>query len=428
MRLTYLIATYNRKDALKRHLDLLNEQTYPGLFEVIVCDDGSNDGTHEMLQEIWKNSHLTGETNSRYVLRWFNTGSTNENTVAKAKNMGIRAAKGNIIIMMDDDNLPHRQLIDSYLSKFNPQEIQLGYKSSHQSYLNTTLPVPVEPGIMTIWWKDHQASNFGHFQCGNICLSVEAARTPAKDGSIGFDERFTGYGHEDVEYGRRLYGIGYRLSFNPDAVVWHMDLDTTTQQDPNFKEIDKVRTGALLEKIMKEPWPVLAAVYPGFNNTTGMMSPGELRWLYNKASIVSSVVEIGSFAGRSTHALLSGCEGTVFCVDEWNPDFIGSKPDAENIRRSFLANTAIFENRKVIEIASVMAAKAFADASVDMVFIDADHVYESVKPDIDAWLPKATKIICGHDFSPSYPGVMQAVKDVFGDKYGLCETIWYVNL
>ena len=419
MRLTYLIATHNRKATLERHLRALPEQTYREFFEAIVCDDGSTDGTHEMLQQF--------PVNDRFSLRWFNTGSK-ENTAAKSRNNGIRAAKGEIIIMMDDDNLPHRQLIEAYLNKFNHQVIQVGYKSNHEEYLSRTLPVPVEPDMQQ-WWDDHQAGTFGHFQCGNVCMSIEAARTTAKDGSLGFDERFTGYGHEDTEFGRRLHEGGYALSFNPDAVSWHMNPDALPQQQGfTFKETDKKRTFSLMEKIMREPWPTMAAVYPGFVNTTGMMSPGELRWLYNAAARMSSVVEIGSFAGRSAHALLSGCEGPVYCVDEWSSTFIGSKEQADDIRRAYYANTAQFGNRKVIELPSVMAARGFADKSIDMPFIDADHAYGSVKMDIEAWLPKAVKMIAGHDYSPYFPEVIQAVQEAFGDRVRVCETIWYVNL
>jgi predicted O-methyltransferase YrrM len=73
-----------------------------------------------------------------------------------------------------------------------------------------------------------------------------------------------------------------------------------------------------------------------------------------------------------------------------------------------------------------MATK-YADGSLDWVFIDADHAYESVVKDLDAWLPKVRKggIIAGHDFAewPGF-GVIRAVTERFprfdiwrGDKH-----------
>ena len=420
MKVTYLILTWNRKDALRRHLDLLLEQTYQDNFEVIVCVDGSIDGTQEMLRKIKKNS--------KYSLKWFDTGNIDKNTAAQAKNIGIKNATGEVLIMLDDDCLPHKQLIESYLKVFNPQEVQLGYKSDSESYLAMTLPVPIELGLMTIWMKGKVNGDFHHFQTGNVCMSIQAARTPARDGSIGFDERFVGYGHEDSELGRRLAAVGHRFSFNPDAVTWHMHPGAVPQQDPELKRAQAVQSNALFQQIVEEPLPPGALPYPGFMNITGMMAVGELRWLYETAAKMKSVVEIGSFAGRSTHALLCACPGIVYSVDPRDPAFIGSEEAAADLRRSFFENVKGFGNLAVMETFSEIAARAFPDASVEMVFIDGDHVYGSFKADLDAWLPKAIKVICGHDFSPQFPGVMRAVKEAFGDNYGTCETIWYASV
>lgn len=73
---------------------------------------------------------------------------------------------------------------------------------------------------------------------------------------------------------------------------------------------------------------------------------------------------------------------------------------------------------EVIRSASWDAAVNFPDASIDFVFVDADHVYESVKKDILAWLPKVKPggIIAGHDYNKEHPGVLQAVPEIFGNR------------
>lgn len=60
-------------------------------------------------------------------------------------------------------------------------------------------------------------------------------------------------------------------------------------------------------------------------------------------------------------------------------------------------------------------AARYADKSLDFVFLDADHHYESIRKDIDAWLPKVKRggIIAGHDFSPEFEGVIRAVIETF---------------
>ncbi len=68
---------------------------------------------------------------------------------------------------------------------------------------------------------------------------------------------------------------------------------------------------------------------------------------------------------------------------------------------------------------SLDAAKMFKDRSLDFVFIDADHNYESVKVDIAAWRSKVKPggILAGHDYGNSqWPGVKQAVDEALGDR------------
>jgi len=166
------------------------------------------------------------------------------------------------------------------------------------------------------------------------------------------------------------------------------------------------------------------------NSIAGEMRRGELNWLFLTAKKMNSVVEIGSWKGRSTHALLSGCKGTVYAVDHFKwvkGEQICSYEKAlqENIFQEFLKNVGHFENLKVYKMDSLQVARKFKDKSVDMVFIDADHSYEAVKADIEAWLPKVKKLICGHDYEPkNWPGVKQAVDEKFG-KVNTVYNIWF---
>jgi predicted O-methyltransferase YrrM len=64
------------------------------------------------------------------------------------------------------------------------------------------------------------------------------------------------------------------------------------------------------------------------------------------------------------------------------------------------------------------AAQLVDDASLDFVFIDADHSYESVKEDIAHWAPKVRKggWIGGHDYNKNWPGVIRAVDEAYGSR------------
>lgn len=166
----------------------------------------------------------------------------------------------------------------------------------------------------------------------------------------------------------------------------------------------------------------------GDNSIEGWMRFPELQWLYNTAKTMNTIIEIGSWKGKSTHALCSGCtQGEVIAVDH----FLGSdeeqhrgasKDDA--IYKAFLENMKSFDNVTVHRASSEEASKEYADKSFDMVFIDGGHTYNDVKKDINLWKNKAKILLCGHDFCNEWPGVRKAVIEELGD-VKTCDSIWY---
>jgi hypothetical protein len=162
----------------------------------------------------------------------------------------------------------------------------------------------------------------------------------------------------------------------------------------------------------------------------GWIKDNELEILKDLASRSDSVIEIGSWKGRSTKALLESCKGLVYAVDHWE----GSKTDlsclaaaSKDIYGEFIKNVGHYPNLRVWKGDSLVMAASGNGIKVDMVFIDADHSYEACKADIEAWFPKCKKVICGHDYSSSFPGVIQAVNEKF-DNIKTCGSLWWVEL
>jgi hypothetical protein len=140
---------------------------------------------------------------------------------------------------------------------------------------------------------------------------------------------------------------------------------------------------------------------------------------------MNNVCEIGSWMGKSAHALLSGCRGKVHCVDH----FLGSADPIETGNRDvypdFVRNVGHFKNLEVHRMKSLSGAKEFKDGSLDMVFVDGGHQYHEVAEDIMAWYPKATKIFCGHDFQAE--PVRRAVGELLG-KTEVAGRIWFLDI
>lgn len=161
----------------------------------------------------------------------------------------------------------------------------------------------------------------------------------------------------------------------------------------------------------------------------GWMEQDELSILRQLAGESDSVVEIGSWKGRSTKALLESCKGKVYAVDHWkgsNTDISCLLAYKNDIYAEFMKNVGNYPNLVVLKGESTEMAGLFNGNKADMVFIDADHTYEGCKADIEAWTPKCNKFMCGHDYSPDFPGVMQAVNEKFGKPF-TTGTIWWVK-
>jgi predicted O-methyltransferase YrrM len=141
-------------------------------------------------------------------------------------------------------------------------------------------------------------------------------------------------------------------------------------------------------------------------------------------------VELGVWLGHSVSFLAKHLEygSVIYAIDLFDDSYAHKNYDHLNGLRYelFKKNTAEYKHIiKPIHSCSWVAADMFENQSVDFVFIDADHSYESVCKDIDGWLSKIKKggILAGHDYFNA-DGVKLAVDTKLNDVkiYGSC---WY---
>ena len=92
-----VIASYNNKVVLERVLNSMLRLDYPNDYEIIVVDDGSRDGTIEML-------HKKFEKNKKVKI----IGYGGNKGVCTARNEGIKVARFPIVVNMDHDCIPEK--------------------------------------------------------------------------------------------------------------------------------------------------------------------------------------------------------------------------------------------------------------------------------------------------------------------------------
>ncbi len=160
----------------------------------------------------------------------------------------------------------------------------------------------------------------------------------------------------------------------------------------------------------------------------GWMGEEELRWLSEQASKSRVIAEVGCWKGRTSLCLAESTSGVVFAVDH----FKGSEEHQEELKdkcnlwlamefcRNFNEAGINYIKCSLVMNPSLEASEMFVKNGVklDMVFLDASHDYTNVAKDILAWMPLVMKggILCGHDYQPSWPGVMRAVDELLPNR------------
>ena len=137
-----------------------------------------------------------------------------------------------------------------------------------------------------------------------------------------------------------------------------------------------------------------------------MSTRRDLGALYQEHYRTGVGAEVGCLRGEFARFLSRVYKGRILCIDSFDehegmsydkPFFPPSKgEEIERICRANLEGT----HCEVIKGYSVEVARTISNGSLDWVFIDADHRYEAVKADLEAWFPKVRKggIMSGHDY------------------------------
>jgi GT2 family glycosyltransferase len=202
-----LIPTHQRREAVRRALLALAEQTDSAdSYEVIVSVDGGGDGSEEMLAAL----------PTPYELRVTAAPARGR---AAACNSALALARGEVLIVLDDDMQPAPVFVERHRAHHRPGSrrcalgavpIELDASSPRaaryvSAKFNSHLERLAEPG-----------HNFvpRDFYSGNASLRTEVMREVG-----GFNESFGVYGNEDIDLWLRLRAAGVELLYDPAALA-----------------------------------------------------------------------------------------------------------------------------------------------------------------------------------------------------------------
>lgn len=129
------------------------------------------------------------------------------------------------------------------------------------------------------------------------------------------------------------------------------------------------------------------------------------------------IVEVGSWMGQSTQCWSMNTKAQVIAIDLWKwmpKTYDGPHEDLVDLHddpyTQFLRNTMHLEN--VTPMVRESSGGDWEHGDIDLVFIDAMHQNPWVRDDIGYWEPKVKPggIICGDDYAPMFPAVIEESK------------------
>lgn len=230
IRYSIIIVTYQMKYILRNALEALNRVKTNGNinFEVIVVDDGSNDHTFEFTKSIPRN----------YLVNYIYLSRSSESSRNRSRNMGLKLARGEVIVFMDGDIIVQENLIEELdrCYKYSSDMIVGGFryylprKASYRSIKSQSFFSKYSFDRINRDFMDERIFFYNQLSYNSqailhpwlffyTCMLIIPKHIIDKCG--GFDENIRKWGFDEAEMNYRFYKSGYPFVMNSRIQTYH---------------------------------------------------------------------------------------------------------------------------------------------------------------------------------------------------------------
>lgn len=251
MQVSIIIVNYNTKDLLRQCINSIREKIDLINYEIIISDNGSIDGSIEMLKNEFSEVVL--------IENCANLG------FGKANNIGIRKAKGKYLLLLNSDTYFLNNAIKifhDFMEKSENNKVacvggdllnvdgskqpsygnypsildlisQLGFHKLYKSYYKRKIAIAV---------KNDSESNI---EVNYICGADMFLRKSVIEEVGYFDEDFFLY-FEETELSFRIHRHGYKSVLLPNAKIVHLEGGTQKKQNDSLFKIEQMCKSRML--------------------------------------------------------------------------------------------------------------------------------------------------------------------------------------
>ena len=204
-----IVPAYNRKDEIEELLHSFLKLNFPReRFELIIADDGSTDGTMELVRDFSRKHHFE-------VKFYF---QENKGPGA-ARNMAMEKAKGDFFIFVDSDCTVHPDWLQRIDDALHEQDADAfggpdSYREDFPALLKA-INYSMTSFITTGGIRGHKRKRLGKFypRSFNMGLSRQVYQQVGGFGSLRHGQ--------DIEFSHRIIRSGAKVILVPDAIVYH---------------------------------------------------------------------------------------------------------------------------------------------------------------------------------------------------------------
>lgn len=208
--ISIVISTYQRVKKLTLVLESLINQKENFFLDIIIVDSFSQDGSKVAIDNYKTKNNFD-------FINYYNI---EENILSSKRNFGLKKAKYNKVILLDDDCIPKKNFLDIFTSDLNDIDeytILSGVVTYPEEYLKNS---PYLRFRQSTHFQESKVNknielNTKNFVAMNMALNI--GTNNKKD--ILFDEKFVGYGFEDYEFAYRLKKKGYSLKQSKASII-----------------------------------------------------------------------------------------------------------------------------------------------------------------------------------------------------------------
>ena len=244
-----IIPTFNRKNFLFDILESLAKQTLPSdFFEVIVIDDGSIDGTGEIVEKTFP-----------FKMRYFWQSNQGD---AAARNRGAQESEADILVFLDDDILVEPDYLVNLLDTqdISQNKIVVG-RCDIWPEIETSLSQDVDSPSVSDQTSRIIELTFREVFSNNMSIERIAYFKIGLMQGLGFP------GSDmwcDLEFSFRAYRQGFKFLRNNSAQCWHRDFSISNLEVHK----KRMKTASYRAVILFQEFPELLTYVPMFSDKT----------------------------------------------------------------------------------------------------------------------------------------------------------------